>query len=628
MKNFVRLYKIMLNHWPYLLIGLFFMIGFAFFSGISITMVVPLFDDVFIPNKPNVQIVEFQQFFNEFKLLLDNTFHSMLDINMANLEKVKDGTLHLFEISDSYLLLKIIGLFTLVLMLLKNIFFLGYKWMFINLQGRTVQSIRDLLFDTYLKQSLAFFGKNRIGDSLVRMINDVDKISRNLIISVVRIVKDIFLIVVYIIIALYINFKLFLIGMIIFPVFAIAVSFMGKKIKKYAKRIQSQFANMFSIVEEVLANMIIVKAFGKEESEYQKFRAINKKHFKFWRKARIYKSFNTPLGELLSTVSGVTVLLIGGIQVVNETNGFTFGNFTAFLFALFSIMHPIKNITKAYTSIKKAIVSLDRVSEILDLQPEIVNSENPVIKGSFENKIEFKNVYFSYNNNTDVIKDFNLIIHKGERIAFVGSSGAGKSTVVNLLSRMYDVTKGKILIDDIPLKEIEINSLRKLFGTVTQDTILFTATIKHNIEYGGDKDISKNEIYDSLEIANASEFVEKLPYNIDEHLHSKGSSLSGGQKQRLCIARAIVGNPPILIFDEATSALDTESERKVQNAIEKATENRTVFMIAHRLSTVLSADKIVVMEDGEIVGVGKHKELLYTSERYKYLYSLQFGEEN
>ncbi|MCK4696217.1 MAG: ABC transporter ATP-binding protein, partial [Candidatus Cloacimonetes bacterium] len=305
---------------------------------------------------------------------------------------------------------------------------------------------------------------------------------------------------------------------------------------------------------------------------------------------------------------------------------FTSGLFITFLLAIFSMLHPMKKITKAYTDIRKALVSLDRISVILNRQSEIVDSPSAIEKKSFENKIEFKDVSFSYDEQMEVLKNISFDVKKGEQVAIIGGSGSGKTTLVNLLSRMYDKNSGEILIDEIPIENIKLKDLRRLFGTVTQESILFSDSISNNIRYGSLNDISDQEIIKAANIAYADEFIEKYPDKYDAVLGTKASNLSGGQKQRLCIARAIVGDPPILIFDEATSALDTEAEQKVQRAIEQATKNRTVIVIAHRLSTILSSDKIVVLDNGQIVGIGIHKELLKSCERYKTLYKLQFAD--
>ena len=619
----------MLRYWGYLLAGLFFMLGFAVFSGVSIVMAIPLLDYVFKPEKVTIIYSNFPSFWIAIQKIIAHFISqhgSLFALSQKQnyepfLEELKTVFLH----TDPIFLLWLISVTLILLILLKNIFFYCNKIMFTNLRGKTIRTVRNQMFKKYLYQSLAFFNINKVGDSLVRMVSDVKIVSDFFIKAIFDALQNIILILIFARVALFLNAKLFLISLILLPVFSIIINFIGKKIKKYSKRIQIQSSNLFSNVEEILNSMRIVKAFSREDHELGKFKDINQKHFKFWRKSRVYHFFNVPLSELHGTITGVVILLIGGNQVLSGSSNFTLGSFIAFLLAIFSMLHPMKIITQAYAEIRKALVSLDRISVILDRKSEIEEAQDAVQKDTFTSKIEFKNVSFSYNRSSEVLKNIALIINKGERVAIVGGSGSGKTTLVNLLERMYDTESGEIFIDGVEIRKIKLKDLRTLFGTVTQESILFGDTIANNISYGTLEDVSEKEIINAAEVAYADEFIDKLPHKYNELLYTKGSNLSGGQKQRLCIARAIVGDPPILIFDEATSSLDTEAEQKVQKAIEQATKNRTVIVIAHRLSTILSSDKIVVLDKGKIVGIGKHKELLKTCERYKTLYELQFA---
>ncbi|MCK4311211.1 MAG: ABC transporter ATP-binding protein [Candidatus Cloacimonetes bacterium] len=630
MKNIIRIYKIMLRYWVYLVFGLIFMLGYAIFSGVSIMLAIPLLDYVFKFEKVTILYSNFPTFFDAIQRITSDfisQYGSLFALFQAQnykpfLSELKIVLIH----TDSIFLLWLLSLTLITLVILKNIFFYGNKLMFANLRGKTIRTVRNQIFKKYLYQSLAFFSMTKVGDSLVRMVSDVKIVSNFFIRAIFDALQNIILILVYARVALFLNAKLFLISLILLPIFSIIIGLIGSKIKKYAKRIQIQSSNLFTNVEETLNSMRIVKAFSRENYEFGKFKDINQKHFRFWRKSRIYHFFNVPLSELNGTITGIIVLLIGGRQVLAGTSNFTLGSFIAFLLAIFSMLHPMKIITRAYAEIRKALVSLDRVSIILDRESEITESEDQIEKKTFNKRIEFKNVLFSYENHTEVLSAINLEVNKGEKVAIVGGSGTGKTTLVNLLTRMYDATSGEIQIDGTPIEKIKLKDLRMLFGTVTQESILFSDTIANNISYGTLEDVTEENIIRSAEIAYADEFIEKFPNKYNEMLHTKGSNLSGGQKQRLCIARAIVGDPPILIFDEATSALDTEAEQKVQRAIEQATKNRTVIVIAHRLSTILSSNKIVVLDKGNIVGIGKHKELLKTCERYQTLYKLQFAD--
>jgi subfamily B ATP-binding cassette protein MsbA len=628
MKNLLKIYAIMLRHYGFLIAGLISMLGFALFSGASITMAVPFFDYVFPQVKGEIIYTEFPQFLAALREVTGDFIHSesvwgLIDIN--NLRPLFQNFGAIMEQTDSMLVLKIVSAVILVIIILKNLFFFGNRLMFANLNGKTIVDIRNHIFHNYLRQSLRFFVRHRVGDSLVRMINDVEIVSRLFITSIFHALRDILLILVFMRIAIYLNLRLFLISLIILPLTTFLVASIGKKIKKYSQRIQNQFSNIYSNVEEVLTNMKIVKAFGREDEHYRDFQKINKQFFRYWRKSEIYSGYNVPIAELNGAITGIFILLIGGSEVLSGTSSFTFGEFTAFLFAIFSMLHPIKSISKIYNDVKKAMVSLERISEVMFKEPDLLEDKEGVCITSFKKSIEFDEVSFQYEPNQNVLQDISFTIKKGEKIAIVGSSGSGKTTLTNLLLRLYDVTGGEIRIDNTPIKKIKLKSLRALFGIVTQESLIFTDTIANNIRFGTLKKVSKEQIIKAAQIAYADEFVDKLPLKYEEVLFAKGTTLSGGQKQRLCIARAIVGDPPVLVLDEATSSLDTEAEKKVQIAIEQATKSRTVLIIAHRLSTILSSDKIIVLDAGSIVGIGNHKELLSNCSRYKTLYDLQFN---
>jgi len=609
-----------------LVVGIITMIFFAMFSGATITLLVPLFDYVFTNLDREViytssgEILtalsnETSDFISSGNLNIFNK--SSLDLLITNYKQV-------FEDSSPIQLLYLVLTIIFLALILKNIFYMLNRFSFTALKSKAVRDIRNEIFDSYLKQSVAFFNKNRVGDSIVRMVNDVNMISDLYISSIFNILRDLLTVVIFIFIAMFINTELFLMSLIIVPIFTWGVSFLGKKIKKYAKRIQGQASTLFSNIEEVLSSMKIVKAFSREKYEQDRMGVVNDKYMKLKIKSQIYAALNVPLSELTSMATGIIVILIGARMIVNDQSDFSLGSFTAFLAAIFSMLHPLKVLTKAYTDFKKANVSLDRVAEVIHLEQEIKEDPNPIPKEDFMDKIVLKNVVFGYKADKHVINDVSFEIKKGETIGIVGSSGSGKSTIINLINRLYDYQSGSITIDGVPLTKIKINDLRALFGLVTQESILFSDTIANNIAYGSRKEVQREDIITSAEIAYASEFIEKLENGYDQMLDTKGSNLSGGQKQRICIARAIIDNPPILIFDEATSALDTDSENNVQIAIEKATKNRTVIMIAHRLSTIINSSKIIVMEDGKVVGIGKHEELLNTCDRYKELYDLQY----
>lgn len=626
----ILLFRMMLRYWPYMVAGLVAMGLFALFSGFSITLMVPLFDYVFNPNKPEIQyhnsskiIDAIQQRLATFTLV----HGSLLRVNsLADLTPLWDSLKELMLVSDSLSLLYLLCMVIVVLMLLKNICYFANRSFFVMLRGKTIRDLRNYMFRRYLNQSLEFYGKNQVGDAIVRMVNDVEIVSNQFIFALFNSIRDFSTVIVYMYIALFLNARLFAYSILVVPILTFSLGFLGKKIKKYSRRIQTQISAMFSVVEEVLNSIKIVKAFRREDDEFKDFQKINHKHLKQWQRSQIYAAMNVPLSELNTTITGVVVVIIGGGMILNPAAGFSLGDFTAFLFAVFSMLHPLKSITQLYTEVKKAGVSLDRIALVLNQVSSIQDAPDAEPKPDFEQDIVFDRVAFYYKPGKYVLQDFSLTIRKGQKIAFVGASGGGKTTVTNLINRMYDVKEGHILIDGIDIRKIKLDDLRSLFGVVTQDSVLFTKTVRDNIAYGSRKNVTDEEIQIAARIAHADEYIQNLPDKYDQMLDIKGLNLSGGQRQRLCIARAIVGNPPILIFDEATSALDTESERKVQDAIDEATKNRTVLLVAHRLSTILKADKIVVLEAGRIVGVGAHEELLKTNERYQTLYKLQFNQ--
>jgi subfamily B ATP-binding cassette protein MsbA len=625
-KNLKQIYALMFKYWVYVVGGAVTMILYAMMNGISITMVVPVLDVVLKPRTESASINTISEL---TATLLDRigTFLNH-DMNLFNLESVKHSNFLmdlksiLFN-ANPYIVLQTISIFVVFLFIVKNILYYLNRYLFTVLRGRTVRDIRNLMFGRYLSQSLAFFNHNRVGDSQVRMDNDVTIVSNEFISNLFVVIRDILVMISCMVVAYFMNPRLFLISFLVTPIFALSVSYVGKKIKKYAKKIQVQYSNMFSHVEEALNSMRIVKAFAQEDFELNNYKITNNRYRKLWQKVEMYNGFNIPITEISSALIGVVLLLVAGREILSADSSFTMGEFTAFLIAIFATLHPLKTLTKAYAELKKALVSLERISYIINFKPEIVESSNPISKTTFDSIISINDLGFRYSKSHWVLRNVTFEIKKGEKVALIGGSGSGKTTLANLLNRMYDYTEGEITIDGIPIKDICLRDLRGFFGVVPQDSQLFSNTIAYNIQYGNHNNLEESQIINAARIAYADEFIEQYPDKYNQLLQTKGSDLSGGQKQRLCIARAIAANPPILVFDEATSALDTDSERKVQEAINRATANRTVIVIAHRLSTVLDADKIVVLEQGKIVGIGNHEKLIKDCEQYQNYYNLQ-----
>ncbi len=619
--NLGLLWRMMHRYWYYGLAGLVTMLLYALFSGISITLVIPLFDFVF---KGRSNPVIYDTWYGFIAAAWDEVLlffqQHRITLNPSSFEPLWVRLQDLMRLTDPLALLYSICVFVFIIFLLKNAFYYANRMFFVVLRGRTIRDLRKHMFGRYLSQSMEFYNQHQVGDAIVRMVNDVDTVSNQFIYSIFNSIRDFSTIIVYMVIAITLNPRLFLYSIIVLPLFSLTMSFMGRKIKKYSRRIQSQLSTMFSVVEEVLNSMKVVKAFRKEAAEEEAFNKINRKHMKMWQRSMAYSSLNVPISEMNSAITGILVIILGGSLILDPNGHFSLGNFTAFLFALFSMLHPLKTVTQMYSEIKKATVSLDRIALVLNQQSQVVDAPDAITKKSLDSCITLENVSFSYNPDKEVLQNINLEIKKGEKIAIVGSSGSGKTTLANLLNRMYDVTQGSIKMDGVDIRKIKLDDLRGLFGIVGQESILFTRSIRDNIAYGAFGEVSDADIKTAAKVALADEFINELPHGYDQMLETKGSNLSGGQRQRLCIARAIVGNPPILIFDEATSALDNISEKKVQDAIDAAMLDRTVVIIAHRLSTVISCDRIVVLEQGRVQCVGTHNELLQSCKHYQELH--------
>ncbi len=619
--NLGLLWRMMHRYWYYGLAGLVTMLLYALFSGISITLVIPLFDFVF---KGRSNPVIYDTWYGFIAAAWDEVLlffqQHRITLNPSSFEPLWVRLQDLMRLTDPLALLYSICVFVFIIFLLKNAFYYANRMFFVVLRGRTIRDLRKHMFGRYLSQSMEFYNQHQVGDAIVRMVNDVDTVSNQFIYSIFNSIRDFSTIIVYMVIAITLNPRLFLYSIIVLPLFSLTMSFMGRKIKKYSRRIQSQLSTMFSVVEEVLNSMRVVKAFRKEAAEEEAFNKINRKHMKMWQRSMAYSSLNVPISEMNSAITGILVIILGGSLILDPNGHFSLGNFTAFLFALFSMLHPLKTVTQMYSEIKKATVSLDRIALVLNQQSQVVDAPDAITKKSLDSRIALENVSFSYNPDKEVLQNINLEIKKGEKIAIVGSSGSGKTTLANLLNRMYDVTQGSIKMDGVDIRKIKLDDLRSLFGIVGQESILFTRSIRDNIAYGAFGEVSDADIKTAAKVALADEFINELPHGYDQMLETKGSNLSGGQRQRLCIARAIVGNPPILIFDEATSALDNISEKKVQDAIDAAMLDRTVVIIAHRLSTVISCDRIVVLEQGRVQCVGTHNELLQSCKHYQELH--------
>jgi subfamily B ATP-binding cassette protein MsbA len=508
----------------------------------------------------------------------------------------------------------------LVLFFLKNLF--NYLAMFFItfLQNGILKDLRNSLYVKILSQPVSYFTEKKKGDTLARITSDVLEIQHSFLSIMELIVREPFTIIFTLAVMFSLNVKLSIFVLTFIPISGIIISLIGKTLKKYSQNVQQEQGEFLSIVEESLGGLNIIKAFNAEKLFTTKFFRSTAQFFGFSNKLLNRQNLASPLSEFMGIgVIGGLLWFGGSMVLIEETLSGTV--FLAFMTLAYNILTPAKAISKASYAIKKGNAAAERVLEVLDAPNELVDQPDAKNIKDFNQEIHFNNIGFKYDAKL-VLDQFSLTLKKGETIALVGQSGSGKTTVANLLNRFYDVQQGSVSIDGHDLKKIKTHSLRKLIGIVTQDSILFNDTVQNNLRVGNPKATDK-EVVEAAKIANAHSFILNLPQGYDTNIGDQGNKLSGGQKQRLSIARAVLKNPPIMVLDEATSALDTESEKLVQEALENLMSNRTSLVIAHRLSTIQKADKIVVMQDGEIIEIGTHKELIDNESTYKKLVEMQ-----
>ena len=529
------------------------------------------------------------------------------------------------EYSASTALL-VIGLFLAFMTFLKTGAYFLSSATIIPIRTGIVRDIRNQLYQKINSLSLSFFSEERKGDIIARMSGDVQEVESSIMSSLDMLFKNPILILFYFITLICISWQLTLFTILFVPPFGWFMGLVGKKLKAQSTEAQSLWSDTMSMVEETLGGLRIIKAFCAESKMNWRFDKVNSEYRDNIMRVNIRQQMAHPMSEFLGTILIVVVLWFGGILVLDygRIDGPTI---IFYLVMLYSIINPLKEFSKASYNIPKGLASMERIDKILQAEVEIKDKENPEHIASFEHQIEFRHVSFAYTDNKSdeliyVLKDINLVISKGETVALVGQSGSGKSTMVDLIPRYYDVQEGEVLIDGINVKDLAVNDLRQLIGNVNQEAILFNASFKDNIRFGK-TDATDEEIANAAKIANAYDFIMKSEHGFDTGIGDRGGRLSGGQRQRISIARAILKNPPILILDEATSALDTESERLVQDALEKLMKTRTTVAVAHRLSTIKHADEICVMHEGRIVERGTHDELIGKDGYYKKLHDMQ-----
>jgi len=488
---------------------------------------------------------------------------------------------------------------------------------------RIVADLRNKLYEQIQKQSLSFFARHSTGLLMSRITNDVQSVQTASSEAVTALVKDSFMLVCLVGVIFYTDWKLALIAMVVFPLAIYPITLFGRKMRKVTTSTQITMGTLNSLLQETISGTRIVKAFGMEQYENKRFAAENERLFKHYIKAVSVNSITSPLMDFLGGLGIAAVIFYGGYSVLHGNS--TPGTFFSFIAALLMLYEPAKRLTNVNNTINQGIAGADRIFNIIDRMPDIEDKPDAAVLPPISKSIHMENVTFCYET-TPVLKNINLTIKAGEVVAFVGMSGGGKTSLVNLIPRFYDVSEGRVLIDGHDVRDVTLQSLRRQIAIVTQQTILFNDTVKNNIAYG-DIERTEEDIINAARAANAHDFIAKLPDGYDSNIGELGTKLSGGEKQRISIARALLKNAPILILDEATSSLDTEAEIEVQEALDNLMKGRTTLVIAHRLSTIRNADRIIALVNGKIVEEGNHEALLAKKGEYYRLYNLQFKDE-
>lgn len=529
---------------------------------------------------------------------------------------------HLIEVNGPSLTLLLLGVFLAIMTLFKTGCYFGSSAVMIPLRTGIVRDIRVMLYKKVTQLPLSFFSEERKGDIIARMSGDVNEVETSVTSSLDMLIKNPILIVIYFVTLITISWQLTLFTLLVVPGLGWAMGTIGKKLKRKSLYAQSKWSETMTQMEETLGGLRIIKAFIAEKKMTERFSKCSNEYRSAINKVAMRQALAHPMSEFLGTVIIVIVLWFGGSLILGERAVIDAPTFIFYLVILYSVLNPLKELSKASYNIPKGMASMERIDKILMAESKIREVKNPQTIRSFTEKIEFKNVTFSYTEGRPVLKNINLTVEKGKTIALVGQSGSGKSTLVDLVPRYHDVEHGEILIDGISVKDLRIHDLRSLIGNVNQEAILFNDSFFNNIAFGVEH-ATMEQVIEAAKIANAHEFIMESENGYETNVGDRGCKLSGGQRQRVSIARAILKNPPILILDEATSALDTESERLVQEALERLMKTRTTIAIAHRLSTIKNADEICVLYEGEIVERGKHEELLMKGGYYKRLNDMQ-----
>ena len=602
-----RMIKLMSPFWVYIIISSVSAIIFVLLNSASIWLTATLINNILL----------------DFDKIVQSQMEWSSNDNLTLNEKLKFYTNLIILRETPAESLRVLCLTILSVFFGKNIFLYIKNYLLRIVELSLVRDIRNKLYAHIQSLSLGYFNRQKTGNITSIVINDVEHLQIALGATFQKLFVEPINVITFVSLLFIISWKLALIALIIIPLAGIAVIGIGKSIRRKSRRTQKKVADIMQILSETLSSIRIVKAFANEKNEVSKFSKESKNYFKLLLRRGRLDLLAGPITESFGVVIGVILLWYGGTEVLMQ-RGLNPEDFIRFILILFSILGPIKQMGNVNLRIQTGYASAERIFSLLDTPKDIIERSNPLQLKSFNKHIEFKNLSFEYEESEGlVLSNINFKINKGEVVAIVGPSGAGKSTIADLIPRFYDPKDGEILIDQENIKKLSLASLRKNMGIVTQDVILFNDTIKNNIAYAQPK-ATMESIINACKAANALEFIEEIPEGFEAIIGERGVKLSGGQKQRIAIARALLKNPPILILDEATSSLDTESEKKVQTAIEALLKDRTALIIAHRLSTVQTANKIITIEKGRISEIGTHDELYSNDGLYRKLYDIQF----
>lgn len=602
-----RLGKLILPYWPVLLVSTISALVYVVFNSLSIWLTASLINNIL----------------TDFDQLLQN--HKSMSSNISSVnDQLKYWTNEIILRDTPRETLKILCFTILIVFLVKNVFLYVKNICLTYIQFNLITEIRNKLYHHFHNLSLSFFDKARSGELTSIVVTDVSNMRVALGTSFHKVFVEPINILVFISILFIINVKLATIALVIVPLTASIIFWIGSSIRRKSKRTAEQIAGIMGIMTEILNSIRVVKAFGTEDYERTRFRKEQDRYYNLLSRRAKLRLTTSPITETIGAIIGVSLLWVGGMDVLVEGT-MSSEDFIRFILIMFSVLGPVRLLSNVGVNLQKGVASAERVFNILDTNPNIIDKENAKDLASFDSLIELENVGFYYDSGDPVLSNVSFTIPKGKVVAIVGPSGAGKSTIADLIPRFYDVQSGAVKIDNNDIRDLTLHSLRNKMGIVTQETILFDETIAFNISYGL-SDYSESDLISAAKAANAYDFILEQPHGFKTMIGEKGVKLSGGQRQRIAIARAILRNPPILILDEATSSLDTESERKVQAALENLMQDRTTLVIAHRLSTIQRADKIIVLNEGKVAEEGTHETLLSQNGIYQQLYQNMIGD--